>query len=61
MSDPKALEIAARTVYRNKEGKKVTRSELLAERAQEKKVKVSILYHNRSYHIDTRRIGKRTF
>ena len=42
MSDDRALEIAAQTVYRNKEGKKVTRSELLAERAQDKRVKVLI-------------------
>lgn len=61
MSDQKALEIAARTVYRNKEGKKVTRSELLAERAREKKVKVRTLYDNRTYYIDTRRIRKGTF
>lgn len=40
MSDRRALEIAAQTVYRNKEGKKVSRSELLAEKAKEKKVKV---------------------
>ena len=41
MSDSTAAELAARTVYRNKEGKKVSRAELLAERAQEKKVKLS--------------------
>ena len=40
MSDSRAAEIAARTVYRNKEGKVVSRSELLAELAQEKRVKV---------------------
>ena len=40
MSDKKALEQALQTVYRNKEGKKVTRGELLEERAREKKVKV---------------------
>ena len=41
MSDSIAAELAARTVYRNKEGKKVSRAELLAERAPEEKVKVS--------------------
>lgn len=40
MSESKALELAAQTVYRNKEGKRVSRSELLAERAKEQKVKV---------------------
>lgn len=43
MSDSTSAELAARTVYRNKEGKKVTRAELLAERAREKRVKASSL------------------
>ena len=42
MSSSKATEQAAQTVYRNKEGKRVTRAELLAERARERKVKVGI-------------------
>ena len=48
MSDQKALQQALQTVYRNKEGKKVTRGELLEERAKEKKVKVLffIIYSN---------------
>ena len=42
MSSSKATEQGAQTVYRNKEGKRVTRAELLAERARERKVKVGI-------------------
>ena len=42
MSSTQAIEQAAQTVYRNREGKKVTRAELLAERARERKVKVGV-------------------
>lgn len=40
MSPSREAEQAAQTVYRNKEGKRVTRAELLEERARGDKVKV---------------------
>lgn len=57
MSDSTSAELAARTVYRNKEGKKVTRAELLAERAREKRVKVPIAVLTEE--VDSRRTKKR--
>lgn len=40
MSDPKALEIAAQTVYYDESGKKISRQEHIARFLKEKKVKV---------------------
>ena len=40
MSSSREAEQAAQTVYRNKEGKRVTRAELLEERVRGRKVKV---------------------
>ena len=57
MSDSTSAELAARTVYRNKEGKKVTRAELLAERVREKRVKVPIAVLTEE--VDSRRTKKR--
>ena len=42
MSSSKALEEGAQTVYRNKEGKRVSRSELLAERGKDRRVKARL-------------------
>lgn len=58
MSSSQAIEQAAQTVYRNKEGKKVTRAELLEERAKERKVKV-YAYAIYVMHVDTGGIRKR--
>lgn len=58
MSSSKALEEAAQTVYRNKEGKCVSRSELLAERGKDRRVKACIcILHSP---VDTGRIRTRT-
>lgn len=40
MSDPKALEIAAQTVYYDESGKKISRQEHIARFLKQKKVKV---------------------
>ena len=42
MSSSKALEVAALTVYRYMEGKRVSRSELLAERGKDRRVKARL-------------------
>ena len=59
MSDPKALEIAAQTVYYDESGKKISRQEHIARVLKQKKVKVRFLIFWLYNSVDTGRARKR--